>query len=169
MMSSNLAKAFLLLISALMVSLARGTALAAQSLYVLQTGTPVGIKNFIRPEDGCNWSGIGGQVFDGDGYPITGLIVKVSGSLEGSEILRFVYTGNTPKFGPGGFGIELTDHPAASTGTVFFQLLDINGVPRSAQFSIDTYGTCEQNLLLINLYEETFEFQYYFPSILNDL
>lgn len=164
----RLKTAFRVFFSIILISFIPHVAAAAQSLYVLQPGTPAAIQNFLNPEYGCAWSGIGGQVFDITGVPVTGLIVKVSGSLEGEDILRYTITGGSPKLGPGGFSVELLDHPVSSVGTVFFQLLDINGIPKSAQFSLNTSGNCGQNFLLVNMYEVNFEYQNFFPSILRD-
>jgi hypothetical protein len=164
----KLEKAFWLFFSILLISLIPSAAAADQSLYVIQPGTPVAIQNFLNPEFGCSWSGIGGQVFDSTGVPVMGLIVKVSGSLEGEDILRYTITGNSPELGPGGFSVTLLDHPVSSAGKVFFQLLDINGVIKSAQISLNTFGTCEKNLLLVNMFEVTLEYKNFFPSIFND-
>src|SRR5687768_15174933 len=31
--------------------------------YIVQSGTPLGITNFLHPEAGCSWLGVGGQAF----------------------------------------------------------------------------------------------------------
>ena len=134
-------------------------------LYTLQDGAPAAIQNFVEPELGCNWFGVGGQVFDSEGVPMTGIIVEVSGTLDGQETLRFAVTGTTLELGPGGFNIELADHPIASQGTLFFQLLDNTATPLSALVSLDTYNSCDKNLLLINLVEATFDKKIFMPII----
>jgi hypothetical protein len=39
--------------------------------YRLQAGTPRFMANFIQPEAGCNWMGVGGQAFNLGGQPVT--------------------------------------------------------------------------------------------------
>lgn len=137
----------------------------AQSKYLQQPGTPVAIQNFVHPEAGCNWSGVGGQVFDLERNPVTGLIVMVGGTLEGNQVLYYALSGSSTKFGSGGFDIRLADHPVASQGTLKIQLLDNAGKPISALIPLNTYDSCERNLILINLVEFPTDLIYYFPLI----
>ena len=43
--------------------------------YHLQSVNPVYLQNFVHPEAGCNWMGVGGQVFDKQGDPTQNLVV----------------------------------------------------------------------------------------------
>jgi hypothetical protein len=135
------------------------------TLFLPQRGTPVGIQNFIQLDKGCNWGGIGGQVFDKTGVPLTGLVIKLTGKLEGQNILYYAITGGSPQFGPGGFLIELTDHPVASKYTATLQVLEITGAEKSSPLPLITYGDCSHNLLLVNIIELPLRNPVYFPAI----
>ena len=103
---------------------------ADQTLYMFQRGTPAAIPNFIDSGAGCNWAGVGGQVFDQSGVPMSGLIVKVSGTLEGRQIQYYVFTGSSQHFGPGGYELKLADHPISSST---LELLLLDAVRRTAR------------------------------------
>jgi hypothetical protein len=134
-------------------------------IYLVQRGTPVAIANFVIPEAHCNWSGIGGQVFNQDGLPVAGMVVQVKGSLEGQQILSYVITGSSLKLGPGGYEITLTDHLVSSQGTVYIQLFDLGGAPLSAQVPLTTYADCNQNLVIINLVQSHTDYDLFLPYI----
>jgi hypothetical protein len=143
------------------------SALAQQgiTIFAQQSGTPVGIQNFVVPERGCNWLGVGGQVIDQQGNPITSLIVKIWGTLEGSPILVYAVTGGSQQLGPGGFLVELADHPISSNGAIYLQVLEISGVDVSAPVQLNTFGDCARNLLLVNITEQQFQNGLYFPTV----
>ena len=134
-------------------------------IYVTQPGTPVGIQNFILPEAGCNWAGVGGQVFDQTGLPESGLIIKISGTVEGDPILVYVVTGSSLQFGPGGYNVYLSDHPIATQSLLYLQLLNLTGIPLSDAIPLNTFSNCAQNLLLVNLVEKSLDVLQYLPLI----
>jgi hypothetical protein len=121
-----------------------------RTIYTFQKGTPTAIPNFIDIDAGCNWSGIGGQVFDQNGTPMIGLIVKINGMFDGRQVLQQLTTGSSQRFGLGGFDLKLGDRPIASQ-TLRIQLLDAASAPLSPPFVLRTFDTCEQNLLVTNL------------------
>lgn len=133
--------------------------------FSVQTGTPVWMPNFVRPEAACNYSGLGGQVFDRLGRPVDGLIVEVGGSLEGQAVLALTITGGGTPFGPGGYEIKLADRAVASQGEVFVELKNVNGVAQTEPIYFDTRATCEQNLVLLNFVESVTSWEVYFPVI----
>ena len=135
-----------------------------QYIYFIQVGTPAAIPNFVDVVAGCNWSGIGGQVFTQAGAPVIGLRVKISGTFDGRQILQYVTTGSSQRFGPGGFDYKLADRPIASQ-SLRLQLLDSAGVRQSPPFNLRTFGTCQQNLLVINLTPISIENVIYLPQI----
>jgi hypothetical protein len=59
--------------------------LAVAPLCVRQ-GFPKAIENIYHPELDCTWMGVGGQVVDLSDAPVTGLIVRLGGSLPGVKI-----------------------------------------------------------------------------------
>jgi hypothetical protein len=121
--------------------------------YIVQIGTPLGTANFIHPEAGCNWTGIGGQVFNLEGQPVTGLIVQVGGVLSGAQFLSLGITGNSPALGDGGYEVKLADHPVATKDSLWVQLFDASGNPLSHRLYIETYDVCDRGFILLNFTE----------------
>jgi hypothetical protein len=121
--------------------------------YVLQQGSPVAVPNFSRPELGCNWLGVGGQVFDRRGQPKKSIIVEVGGSLAGIDINKIVVSGGAAVYGEGGYELTLAERPIGTDGTLWIQLYDIAGEPLSERYYFSTYNDCAQNLILINFNE----------------
>ena len=121
--------------------------------YRLQTGTPVALANFVAPEAGCNWLGVGGQAFNIDGVALTMLVVEVGGQLEGRDVFHLALTGNTTVLGPGGFVIKLADHGIDSSGTLWILLYDLAGQALTGKIYFPTYADCTKNFILINFSE----------------
>lgn len=139
-------------------------------LYVVQPGTPTWVTNFLFPDAGCSYLGIAGQVFDINGQPVQGLIVEVSGELDGNDVLQLVLTGSSTKLGPGGYEIRLAERAIASQGTLFVQIYDLGGVPLSQAIAIDTRSECDANQILLNFTAIKIEYDniLYFPYTPND-
>jgi hypothetical protein len=104
----------------------------------------------LNPERGCNWMGIGGQVLDLQGRPLTGVTVQLGGTLEGRSITLNSLTGTARQYGEAGFEFTLSDLPIASNGTLWVRLADQASLPLSGRQSFDTYAECEKNLIIIN-------------------
>lgn len=134
-------------------------------IYVPQAGTPTSITNFLAPELGCNWSGIGGQLFDLSGEPVSGIVVKIDGSLGGTPVNLFGVSGGEQKLGPAGFALKIADRPIASNAELFIQLLDITGRTLTPRMAIQTYADCQRNLVLINIKESLRQNPTFFPLI----
>lgn len=126
------------------------TAEAAQTRYEVQSGTPAVMANFIRPDLGCNFSGVGGQVFGRDQAPVNGLVVEVHGPIDGEDQTLVSLTGTEPAFGPGGYLVQLTDKPFESQGELTIQLFDLTGKSESEPIPFDTSQRCDENLVLVN-------------------
>jgi hypothetical protein len=119
--------------------------------YILQGGTPAGMKNFLHSDRLCSWMGVTGQVFGQDGKPIENLIVEAWGKMSGTaEFVRIAITGAGKSTGPGGYEITLADQLASSDGALRIQLLDGTGKPLSAAYPFTVQGACEQNLVVVN-------------------
>ena len=74
--------------------------------FVVQPGSPANVSSSImRPDDGCNWMGIGGQVVDMQGAPIVGLRVQLYGSFHGKVKPVSSLTGTVDRYGPAGYEI----------------------------------------------------------------
>lgn len=139
-------------------------AVAAQTRYSVQRGSPAAIPNFVDIEAGCNWSGIGGQIFDENGSPVIGLMVKVSGTFDGHPVLEYVYTGSSERFGPGGYDLQLSDR-LVSSQSIRIQLLATDATPLSMPFMLRTYDTCQQNLLVVNFAPISVDHPVYLPRV----
>ena len=123
--------------------------------FFIQSGTPASMVNFLQHEKGCNWMGIAGQVFGIDGEPLTGLSVHLEGVLDGIPINSSTVTGDIPALGPAGFVFQISDHPIASDGALWLQLLDSSGIPRTGRILLTTHSDCNHNLVLVNFVEGT--------------
>jgi hypothetical protein len=121
--------------------------------YARQVGTPRLMANFIQPEAGCNWMGVGGQVFRVNGQPVTSLVVEVGGKLNGADIFHLVLTGNQSNLGAGGYLITLSDQPVASSGSLWIMLYDLGGQSLTDQIYFSTVQDCARNFVLINFAE----------------
>ncbi len=118
--------------------------------YELQPGTPTySTSKVFHSAEGCNWLSVAGQVLDASGKPVV-INVMVRGELAGTPVELYTISGTATNFGPGGYEIQLADHPIASTHTLYIQLLDPNGLPVSPQIYFDTHDSCEENITLIN-------------------
>lgn len=98
-----------------------------------------------NPNDqGCRWASIAGTVVDLAGEEVPGLAIHVVG--EGIDEIRF--TGTALTYGVGGYEVFLNGAPLA--GEYVMQLLSQTGAPISAEFSLLTIPTCEENVALVN-------------------
>ncbi|MDD5468162.1 MAG: hypothetical protein PHS96_10170 [Anaerolineales bacterium] len=121
--------------------------------FFVQQGTPLGMQNFAHPEAGCNWMGVGGQVFDTEGNPVEGMIVEIGGSLEGQAISTLALSGGSKALGPGGFEFALANHPIETSRTLWIQLYDLSGEAQSSRIYFSTANDCAKNLVIINFTE----------------
>jgi hypothetical protein len=121
--------------------------------YGLQSGTPALLQNFINT-DGCNYLGVGGQVLKLNGDAVSGMVVEITGTLSGKNILNLALTGSAQNLGPGGYAVKISDQPVASSGTLKIQVFDLNGAPQTPLIPIDTYADCNKNFILVNFSEQ---------------
>ena len=121
--------------------------------YLFQSGSPKWVENFIHPDAGCNWMGIGGQVFDFQGNTISNLLVKLTGTLNGESVELIALTGGALNLGPGGYEFKLSDHPVASTETLWIRVFDNDGIAISDPLAVSTFDSCEQNFIIVNFSE----------------
>ena len=107
-------------------------------------------STIFKPDLGCNWSGIGGQVFDLQGSPVKGIGVMVRGTYNGKIIDISSLTLDASSYGPSGYEITLGDKPMNTHQSLYIQLFDQAGLALSDKVYFDTYEDCEKNLLIIN-------------------
>jgi hypothetical protein len=120
--------------------------------FIVQQGNPVAISSAaFRPDQGCNWMGVGGQALDMSGAPVRWLIVQLGGMLDGKPLDQLTMTGTATQYDRGGFEFTLADRPIASRNSLWLQLIDQEGLPLSDKVYFDTFEDCEKNLIVINL------------------
>jgi hypothetical protein len=132
------------------------TATSAAVSFSVQTGSPVYMTNFNHPGKGCSWSGVGGQVFDSAGNPLTGYIVKITGKYNSITISSVGVTGmiDATPYGPGSFEIVLGSKAVASTNLLTIQVFDPDGDAVSNPLTFSTYADCSKNLMIINFIQQ---------------
>lgn len=119
--------------------------------FVVQPGSPASVSSSImRPDDGCNWMGVGGQVVDMQGAPIVGLRVQLYGSLHGKIKTIPSLTGSVDRYGPAGYEITISDFPTATNHTLWVQLFNQSGGALSDKVYFNTFTGCEKNLTIIH-------------------
>jgi hypothetical protein len=117
---------------------------------VPQPDSPKFTTNFANTK-ACLWMGVAGQVFDTKTTgAVTGLAVRIGGQLGTFPVDQTSLTGSAPAYGPGGYEFVLSDHPIASSKTLWIQILDTAGVPLSDKVYFDTSDKCSENLVLFN-------------------
>ncbi|MCX8062921.1 MAG: hypothetical protein N3D16_10105, partial [Anaerolineales bacterium] len=122
-------------------------------LYALSSGSPKATASTtVYPDLGCKWAGVAGQIFDANGAPVppASVLVVVGGVLNGQAVELLSLSGTAPQYGLSGYEIVLGDVPIASQQSLYIQLFDPQGQPLTNRIYFDTYGACEQNLILID-------------------
>jgi len=113
--------------------------------FIVQEGSPLPLANFANDE-GCNWLGIAGTVFDG-GNGVDGYVIHFEG---GGQSLTAT-SGSAPAYSQaGGYELVLNDHVVATQAEYSVQLYNNTGQPLSIRLFFDTFADCERNLILIN-------------------
>jgi hypothetical protein len=118
--------------------------------FVLQNEINAIESALLKPNLGCNWIGVAGQVFDLQGRPVMGVRVWLRGTYDNKRKDLYSLTLESSPYGPSGFEITLGDRPLNSTGQLSIQLLDQAGIPISDRVYFDTFEDCQKNLILIN-------------------
>lgn len=127
----------------------------SQVSFVVEEDSPTYTENFVHEEEGCQWLGVAGQVFDENGDPVSSILVEAGGFLGDQEVSFLTLTGMADEYGGGGYEIVLADEPIASQNSVWIQLLDQTNLPFSDKVYFNTYDNCDQNLVLIDFIQET--------------
>ena len=113
------------------------------------------MPNFAHADAGCDWLGIAGQVFNSEMEAVGNLVVIVGGTLDGNPIDILTMTGMAPDYGAGGYEFVLSSAPVASEGTIWVQVLGLDGQPLTAKIYLDTHGECMENLILLNFIQKS--------------
>lgn len=125
--------------------------LSASAPFILQ-GDPVAVASSMFHGDAtCDWMGVGGNVYDMQGRPVFGLMVKIGGYLGGKSVKEMTtLTGLARAYGESGYEFKLGDKPIVSNDSLWIQLFDQAQIPISEKIYFDTFGECNMNLVLIN-------------------
>jgi len=118
--------------------------------FTLQPGSPIALPNYLSNGLGCEYLGVGGQVFAMDGAPISGLVIRMGGEFDGEPISLESITGTATEIGPGGFLFDVANLPIATEGTLWVQIDNGSGTPLSERVFLTTTTDCNQNLILVN-------------------
>lgn len=118
--------------------------------FVLQS-SPVAISSAVfRPDTGCRWTGVAGQIFDLKGSPLIGLTVRIGGSFNGEAVDMVTLAGLQKAYGESGYEFTLSDSPRDTQQKLWLQMFDQSGIPLSERIYFDTFSDCQKNLILIN-------------------
>jgi cytoskeletal protein RodZ len=104
----------------------------------------------LNPTRDCNWMGLGGNVFDIQNRPATGILVQMGGVLNRIRVLETSLSGTALQYGQAGYEFTLAKSPANSKHSMWVRLVDQTLQPLSQQIYFDTYENCGQNLILVN-------------------
>lgn len=97
---------------------------------------------------GCLWQGIGGQVFDTQGLPLTGINVHVFGA----GIDSFTVSGSNTLYGPSGWEVPVAN--GVNISTYFVEIQTQAGTIISPPIQVTFAADCARNLALVN-FEQT--------------
>ena len=107
-----------------------------------------------RPEFGCNWLGVAGIVLDKKGAHHIYVQVLLFGDLKGQPINNITVSGTAPQYyGASGFEMQLSETPVDTSKTLYLQLRDQGGIPLSENVYINTYGSCDKNMVFVTFKE----------------
>lgn len=128
------------------------TATVPALIYGVQDGNPVFLNaSLFRPDLGCSFHGVFGQVFGLTDAPITGARVQVTGNLGGAAVNKLGLTGAATQYGSGAYyEVQLGNTPVASNNALQIAVVNENGQTLSSPLTFSTHADCNQNLILIN-------------------
>jgi hypothetical protein len=118
--------------------------------FAVMPGSPSAIPgSSFHPDLGCDWIGVAGQVLGMNGEPVRFQIVHLGGRVENTPVDALMATGMAPAYGPAGFEFIIANRLVGTTGTLWIQLEDVQGLPMSDRIYFNTYADCNQNLVVI--------------------
>ncbi len=105
--------------------------------------------NITGNNAGCNWSGIGGRIVTKSGGHITGIVVRLTGG-KASWNTQVTSGQKSPNYGgSSGWEFFLNADPKNLNGETFIIWLQYSdGVRASADYTVSTRKSCDQNLAL---------------------
>lgn len=126
------------------------------------TGVPYSItvsynvSTTFRADTSCASMYVAGTSLDSKNNPVTGLQVKLGGSVPGKAYVPALttLTGISQIYGQSGFEFDLKIKPVASSKSLWIQLYDQSGTPLSEQYQLKTYNDCAKNLILVRFQQK---------------
>jgi len=114
-------------------------------------GTPQALTHrLFHPQYACeDYLFIGGQVWDLQDAPITGLVVHLSGSYGGASVDLDAETGTAPIYGLSGYEFALINQQIAED-QLFIELRNSTGEPLSEPTFLTISPECDSNLIIVN-------------------
>ena len=115
-------------------------------------GQPEAItSDLIRPELGCDYLIIAGQVWDLQGAPVLeSAQVHLYGQLGGFDVDAISEPGSALVYGQSGYEFILKGLVLDSQKALSIRLEDVDGNLLSSPYFVQTYQDCQRNLILIN-------------------
>ncbi len=118
--------------------------------FMLQ-GEPAAIRSVLfKPNSGCSWQGVAGEVEDMQGRPVPQIAIELKGIYNGKTIDMKTISGTHTEYGESGYEFQLGTTPLDSSGSLSIQVVDQSYLPLSEQVIFNTYATCDKNLVMIN-------------------
>ena len=111
--------------------------------YVLRNDEITYTSNFANDE-GCDWTGIAGVIFDQQGRHQLAVNVRVTGP---DDFNQTVVSGSKTEYGQSGWEVVIGDEPVSETYTV--RLETSTGDPLSEAITVQTVPNCDSNLALL--------------------
>jgi len=98
-----------------------------------------------KNEAGCSWLGVGGQVYDAQGVPVPGVMIRCwAGGWEGTSV-----SGQHPEYGSAGWEVYLYDEPRDATWNCQVVQGGV-GVSPVVTFTTTTNNGCNLNSVRID-------------------
>lgn len=106
---------------------------------------------WFRPQLGCDWLVIAGQVWDLRGDAVTDSVsVYLFGELNGYAVDEFRLPGTEKAYGESGYEFALEGFVVDSEDSLYIQLVDTNNLALSHPYLLQTFNDCQKNLILVN-------------------
>ncbi len=100
---------------------------------------------------GCKWMGVGGQVLDLQGRPVTGISVQLGGYVDREPVDQTSLTGTALKYGEAGYEFTLANNASfSSEESLWVRLVDQQRLPLSPKIYFSTYEDCAKGLVIVN-------------------
>jgi len=114
-------------------------------------GTPQALPHTLfHPGVACeDYLFIGGQVWDLQDSPLTGLVVHLGGSYGGASVDMDAETGESRVYGPSGYEFALANKQIAED-QLFIELRNADGEPLSESTFLLISPKCDSNLIIVN-------------------